>query len=247
MYLHSFRSQDKYLQDYPCQVDVYYVHNHDIMVANSLRHRPPSKEVEEIFKKYFNNEYLPSAALDDYKRKLEDANPEVYHLLEADGTVCPTKKWCYDLYYKMIKKNYGETNGEKIIESLKPNDEEFDSDIEEMCVLVREEEEIEELIVEVISMPEGERIEKVETSVTLNPKTHEQLEDVFKKIKDMVTSDPATYEKPIQKFIELFNSVKSKSHYVSAFRTFGKYTGTPLSRRVVKLKRLEHAYSKRKV
>lgn len=125
-FFHLFlRSKDQYLEKFPCEIQLDFTHNHIIMGADALRHRPPSEELENIFREYFSQGLSPSTALDNFKSKLEDENPDNYVRLAGDGSVVPTRKWCYDLYYKIFKQEFGAPDGENMIEMLNTKIEEF--------------------------------------------------------------------------------------------------------------------------
>jgi len=102
-----FRSKDIYLKEYPCEIDIYFVHNHLLNNAEALRHRNPTEELETIFFEYYSNNHSPSSALEMYKIDLQSKHGDKYFKIIADGSKCPTRKWCYDLYYKIFNNNMG--------------------------------------------------------------------------------------------------------------------------------------------
>jgi len=54
-----------------------------------------------------------------YKIDLQSKHGDEYFKIIADGSKCPTRKWCYDLYYKMFKQQYGAPSDEQMVVCLK--------------------------------------------------------------------------------------------------------------------------------
>ncbi|KAI5695862.1 hypothetical protein M8J75_004704 [Diaphorina citri] len=67
--------------------------------ASALKHRPPTKDLEDIFEQYFSSGHSPSSALELFNLKLFNEHGDDYYKVVADGGKCPTRKWCYDLFY----------------------------------------------------------------------------------------------------------------------------------------------------
>jgi hypothetical protein len=93
-----FRSKDPYLERFPTEIMVLWNHNHTIGTASALKHRPPTKELENTFTELFSSGHSPSSALDLFNEHGDD-----YYKVVADGSKCPTRHWCYDLYYKIFQ------------------------------------------------------------------------------------------------------------------------------------------------
>jgi hypothetical protein len=51
-----------------------------------------------MFSEYYSNNHSPSSALKMYKINLQSKHGDEYFKIIADGSKCPTRKWCYDLY-----------------------------------------------------------------------------------------------------------------------------------------------------
>ncbi|KAI5696294.1 hypothetical protein M8J76_009258 [Diaphorina citri] len=92
------RSKDPYLERFPTEIMVLWNHNHTIGTASALKHRPPTKELENTFTELFSSGHSPSSALDLFNEHGDD-----YYKVVADGSKCPTRHWCYDLYYKIFQ------------------------------------------------------------------------------------------------------------------------------------------------
>lgn len=133
-----FRSKDLYLKEYPCEIDIYFVHNHLLNNAEALRHRHPTEELETIFFEYYSNNHSPSSALEMYKIDLQSKHGDEYFKIIADGSKCPTRKWCYDLYYKIFKQQYGAPSGEQMVVCLKKCIEQYNKINKMECAMLKE-------------------------------------------------------------------------------------------------------------
>lgn len=156
-----FRSKDIYLKEYPTEIFLKYTHNHLILVADALRHRTPSDEIVEKFKKLFSRGHSPSSALNIYKSELQEEHDDEYYKIVADGSKCPTRRWCYELYYKIFNKQYGVPSGSEMIASLKLFVEQYNAKCGEQCALMSED--AENLVVCICS-PLMKRVHKYERS-----------------------------------------------------------------------------------
>lgn len=118
------RSKDKYLKDFPCEIMLRHIHNHPLSCSESLKHRRPSKEVENAIMDLFSQGHSPTSALDKYKCRLQEIHGEDCEEILEDGSLFPSQKWCYTLYYNMYKKqNTGnDTNGEEEMEGKTTED-----------------------------------------------------------------------------------------------------------------------------
>ncbi|KAJ8896585.1 hypothetical protein PR048_001929 [Dryococelus australis] len=131
------RSKDEYLKEYPTEVDLSFTHNHSIDSAEALRYRHPTQELENAILNYFANGHSPSSALESYKTDLYINYGSEYFKIIADGSKCPTRKWCYDLYYKIFKKHYSEPSGDEMMVTLEKAVEEYNNAENQMCAAVR--------------------------------------------------------------------------------------------------------------
>ncbi|XP_050501390.1 uncharacterized protein LOC126885128 [Diabrotica virgifera virgifera] len=155
------RSKDIYLSEYPAEIFLKYTHNHLILVADALRHRTPSDDIIEKFKKLFSKGHSPSSALNIYKSELQEEYEEDYYKIVADGSKCPTRRWCYELYYKMFNKQYGDPSGSEMVASLKLFIEQYNAKCGEQCAIMSED--VENLVVCICS-PLMKRVHKYERS-----------------------------------------------------------------------------------
>lgn len=135
-----FRSKDAYLKEFPTEIMIRHTHNHLINSADTLRHRTPTKQVEEIFEKLFSKGHSPSTAFEIYKMDLQQEYGEDYHLKVADGSLCPTRRWCYELYYKLFKREYGEPTGLEMLQSLTKFVEDYNKEKGDSCAAIWSEE-----------------------------------------------------------------------------------------------------------
>jgi len=106
--------------------------------AEALRHRHPTEELEKNFSEYYSNSHSPSSAWEMYKTYLQSKHGNEYFKIIADGSKCPTRKWCYDLYYKIFKQQYGEPSGEQMVIGLKNSIKQYNDLNKEECALFNE-------------------------------------------------------------------------------------------------------------
>lgn len=130
------RSKDLYLKEFPTEVLIRHVHNHPLLAADTLRHRPVNKNVEDEFKKFFSKGHSPSSALEIYKAGLQEKYLDDYYMIVSDGSICPSRKWCYDLYYKIFKKEYGNPSGKEIITSLHEFIDSYNTSVNDRCATI---------------------------------------------------------------------------------------------------------------
>lgn len=110
-----------------------FIHNHDQGTSASLRHRVPSEAITRIFEDLFLKNHSPSSALQSYKFDLKSKYGYDYFKVSADGSICPTQKWIYDLYYKIFKKEYGDPDGEGMLSAMENFIEEYNVECGDRC------------------------------------------------------------------------------------------------------------------
>lgn len=119
IFLFFFRSTDAELQTRPCEIFLRHTHNHELKSAAVFKFRKPSEEIVTVFHDLFNKGHSPSSAWQSYKFDLQCKYGNDYYKIAADGSVCPTRKWAYDLYYSLFKQEYGESSGDGMVQKLK--------------------------------------------------------------------------------------------------------------------------------
>lgn len=62
---------DKHLPEYPTIIKIFNNHDHDICIADIVKYRDVSREIEEKFKQLFINGHSPYIALDIHKMDLQ--------------------------------------------------------------------------------------------------------------------------------------------------------------------------------
>uniref|UniRef100_A0A2S2PQ83 Uncharacterized protein n=1 Tax=Schizaphis graminum TaxID=13262 RepID=A0A2S2PQ83_SCHGA len=127
-----------YTKEYPCEIDIYFVYNHLLNNAVALRHRYPTEELETIFSEYYSNNHSPSSAIEMYKIDLQSKYGDEYFKIIVDGSKCPTRKWCYDLYYNIFKQQYGAPTGEQMVVCLKKCIQQYNHMNKMECAMLKE-------------------------------------------------------------------------------------------------------------
>lgn len=88
-------------------VSLKQTHNHRVMIAEALRHRPVSDDVRLQFIELFKSGLTPPQALAKHQMALKDCYGNQYSEVVVDRFLCPDIHWCYRLYYKLYKTKNG--------------------------------------------------------------------------------------------------------------------------------------------
>lgn len=121
------KSKDVHATTLPMTVMLAYNHNHPVNCPDALKHRDVSDEVTKIFCKLYEANHTPATALQAYKYDIYEDQNQDFVLTSADRSVCPDLQWCFRLYYKQFKKNYGEPDGEKMLLHLEKSIDQFNT------------------------------------------------------------------------------------------------------------------------
>ncbi|KAL4089320.1 hypothetical protein QTP88_024374 [Uroleucon formosanum] len=73
-----------------------------------------------------------------YKIDLQSKHDDEYFKIIADGSKCPTRKWCYDLYYKIFKQQYRAPTGEEMVICLKKCIQQYNYMNKMECAMLKE-------------------------------------------------------------------------------------------------------------
>ncbi|ROJ26343.1 hypothetical protein DPX16_12505 [Anabarilius grahami] len=104
----SSRSNDLHIPTYPTSVHLYNVHNHNIFVAEALRHRDVGAKAIESLTQLFEIGHSPTSALAVPKSDLLAEHGNKYVYASANRALCPDLQFCYRLYQKVNKQEFGE-------------------------------------------------------------------------------------------------------------------------------------------
>ncbi|KAJ8349019.1 hypothetical protein SKAU_G00276080 [Synaphobranchus kaupii] len=89
------RSKDPHVPTYPASVRVYNVHNHNISVAEALRHRDVGAKAIETLTQLFEIGHNPTSALPVLKSDLLVEHGDKYVYVSANRALCPDLHFCY--------------------------------------------------------------------------------------------------------------------------------------------------------
>ncbi|KAJ8332867.1 hypothetical protein SKAU_G00417630 [Synaphobranchus kaupii] len=112
------RSKDPHVPTYPASVRVYNVHNHNISVAEALRHRDVGAKAIETLTQLFEIGHNPTSALPVLKSDLLVEHGDKYVYVSANRALCPDLHFCYRLYQKVTKQEFGEQSGAGMLAAL---------------------------------------------------------------------------------------------------------------------------------
>ena len=93
-------------------------HNHPLNSADALRRRHVSDQVQDKFLQLFAAGHSLSSALEMHKCDLQIQDKVNYAVVAADRYFCPDLQWCFRLYYKTFKSEYGPQSGDDMIKTL---------------------------------------------------------------------------------------------------------------------------------
>ncbi|RXN14873.1 fibrinogen- and Ig-binding -like protein [Labeo rohita] len=112
----SSRSNDPHIPTYPTSARLYNVHNHNIFVVEALRHKDVGVKAIETLTQLF--EISPTSALAVLKSDLLVEHDNKYVYASANRAICPDLQFCYRLYQKVNKQEFGEQSGEGMLAAL---------------------------------------------------------------------------------------------------------------------------------
>ncbi|XP_052464895.1 uncharacterized protein LOC128021631 isoform X1 [Carassius gibelio] len=89
------RSIDPHIPTYPTSVRLYNVHNHNIFVAEALRHKDVGVKAIETLTQLFEVGHSPTSALAVLKSDLLAEHFNKYVYVSANRAICPDLQFCY--------------------------------------------------------------------------------------------------------------------------------------------------------
>ncbi|XP_059425987.1 uncharacterized protein LOC132160262 isoform X2 [Carassius carassius] len=89
------RSIDPHIPTYPTSVRLYNVHNHNIFVAEALRHKDVGVKAIETLTQLFEVVHSPTTALAVLKSDLLAEHGNKYVYVSANRAICPDLQFCY--------------------------------------------------------------------------------------------------------------------------------------------------------
>lgn len=154
-----FRSNDPHIPTYPASVRLYNVHNHNIFIAEALRHRDVGFKAIETLTQLFEIGHSPTSALAALKSVLLAEHGNKYVYASADRALCPDLQFCYRyvkmylifksvfltdlcsktisllcrLYHKVNKQEIGEQSGEGMLSALERQVEFYNTACNDSC------------------------------------------------------------------------------------------------------------------
>ena len=104
--------------EFATSLNIKWRHNHPLMSADVLRRRDVSSDVADKFEVLFSAGHSPSSTLEMHKCDLQMADDGNYTLKAADRYYCPDLQWCYRLYHKLFRAEYGTQSGPGMVDML---------------------------------------------------------------------------------------------------------------------------------
>nr|XP_023677113.1 uncharacterized protein LOC111848936 isoform X2 [Paramormyrops kingsleyae] len=101
------QSKDPHMPDFPFEVKIQNKHNHNLFVAEALRHRDVGEKAIESLTKLFEIGHSPSSALSALKNDLQMEYGDRFAYASANREICPDLSFVQKLYQKVCRKEYG--------------------------------------------------------------------------------------------------------------------------------------------
>jgi len=117
-------------------VDLKHIHNQELLCADVLKYRIPTKEVKAHFFKLFEEGNFHQKPFFPYKSQLCLEKGNHYYVYAGDRGELPNPEWVYNLYYKEFSKYFGAIHGKEMITSLKDAVEQYNVECSETCGLM---------------------------------------------------------------------------------------------------------------
>ncbi|XP_071500591.1 uncharacterized protein [Diadema antillarum] len=128
------RSKDSHLEEgLLFIVTLNYAHNHPLSCADALRRNDVSEATKEKLRSLFEHGHSPSSALDLLKYDLQEEHGDNYIYASADRSICPDIQFCYRLYAKIFRKQYGAASGDEMYVDLERKIHEFNEEQGQIC------------------------------------------------------------------------------------------------------------------
>ncbi|XP_059401022.1 uncharacterized protein LOC132132600 isoform X2 [Carassius carassius] len=131
------RSIDPHIPTYPTSVRLYNVHNHNIFVAEALRHKDVGVKAIETLTQLFEVGHSPTSALAVLKSDLLAEHGNKYVYVSANRAICPDLQFCYRLYQKLKKQEFGEQSGEGMLAALERQVESYNAACNDTCAKLK--------------------------------------------------------------------------------------------------------------
>lgn len=97
-------------KEYPLEIYLVYVHNHNIEAADCKRFLPVAESVKTVFEDMFEDGCSPAEAYRNFIESLENEDDR------QDRSKVPDKKWVYNFFDTLNLKKYGTAAGPDVVE-----------------------------------------------------------------------------------------------------------------------------------
>ena len=99
-------------QKYPLEINLEFIHNHNINTADALRYRPISDECKKKFLELFAEDHTPSSALAQHQKDLRcEISDDDFMSVMADRSIVPDYFWAFHFHKKYVENTSGSVNG----------------------------------------------------------------------------------------------------------------------------------------
>lgn len=117
---------DVLASDWPCIIKFTGEHNHNLLSAAALIHRPVSDDTKTEILQYFERGHSVASAYHSFCFKKMEEFGDAYNTLSADRHCFPTKTDFQNLWAAHFKDNYGDRSGAEMFSKLEENLQKID-------------------------------------------------------------------------------------------------------------------------
>ncbi|KAK1887062.1 Transposase, partial [Dissostichus eleginoides] len=129
------------LGDHTLRLDVHTVeqvkeHNHNLFVADAIRHRDVGEKANNILTGLFEIGHTPTSALAVLKHDLQMEYGQRYVYVSANREICPDLPYVQRLFHKVCREEYGTQTGPTMLAALKLQVEIYNNKCNDTCALL---------------------------------------------------------------------------------------------------------------
>ena len=105
------RKKKTLVSEFPLWFHISFIHNHEINRQDHKRLRSVGQETKDIFTSLFEQDFTPTAAWEQHRKKIKEQYPDDYALKFGDRHLCPDYFWVFKYYRKWIQDTLGSYDG----------------------------------------------------------------------------------------------------------------------------------------
>ncbi|KAK1894769.1 Transposase [Dissostichus eleginoides] len=133
----EMKTEDPHMPDLPFKVILINRHNHNLFVADAIRHRDVGEKANNILTGLFEIGHTPTSALAVLKHDLQMEYGQRYVYVSANREFAPTcLMYRSGLFHKVCREEYGTQTGPTMLAALKLQVEIYNNKCNDTCALL---------------------------------------------------------------------------------------------------------------